>query len=62
MIISTSFVSEFLLHETIENTLNTAINKVNILFIFNGFFNSMQGNKKLGINAYVSLLFYLIFI
>nr|DAQ90046.1 MAG TPA: hypothetical protein [Caudoviricetes sp.] len=34
---STSSVSEFLLHETIENTLNTAINKVNILFIFNGF-------------------------
>nr|DAK94774.1 MAG TPA: hypothetical protein [Caudoviricetes sp.] len=30
-------MSEFLLHETIENTLNTAINKVNILFIFKGF-------------------------
>nr|DAO21845.1 MAG TPA: hypothetical protein [Caudoviricetes sp.] len=59
---STSSVSEFLLHETTENTLNTAINKVNILFIFKGFFISMQDNKKLGINAYVSLLFYLIFI
>nr|DAK31208.1 MAG TPA: hypothetical protein [Caudoviricetes sp.]DAN36742.1 MAG TPA: hypothetical protein [Caudoviricetes sp.] len=46
----------------IENTLNTAINKVNILFIFNWFFISMQDNKKLGINTYISLLFYLIFI
>nr|DAQ82215.1 MAG TPA: hypothetical protein [Caudoviricetes sp.] len=37
--------------------LNTAINKVNILFIFKGFFISMQDNNYLGIITYVSLTF-----